>query len=395
MKKALFTLAVFAMAFGNVGLAQNKASLRVLEKKTVMNHYGLRAEGDLPETAIWKNTNGYEQKRIYSYDESDFYLTEVLEQAMVGGNWVNNELVTYDYGFDGEVLEAYDYAWYDDDWYAIGWATYTYRQDEMEIVYQFRDLGEDWQNYYKEVYNYNGDVTTILIWEWNGSTWSSSELYTYTFSDTSIEVLMQYMQGGAWQNEEKDTYMLDFDGHVKEVLVQGWVGTSWVNDQKTTYNLVNKVFPTKIVEDWTGTAWEETYQFSYIYECGNATHGECKMKSGGEWYPSDGEIEMAYGYGTESEYYCGVEVDVVYVDVNAVDDNVSKTGIVVYPVPADNEIFIQAEDFQKAEIYSLTGQKMIESLQDRVDVGELSSGLYIIKVYDLEGNCATQRFMVK
>ena len=395
MKKALFTLAVFAMAFGNVGLAQNKASLRVLEKKTVMNHYGLRAEGDLPETAIWKNTNGYEQKRIYSYDESDFYLTEVLEQAMVGGNWVNHELLTYDYGFDGEVLEAYDYAWYDEDWYAIGWATYTYRQDEMEIVYQFRDLGEDWQNYYKEVYNYNGDVTTILIWEWNGSTWSSSELYTYTFSDTSIEVLMQYMQGGAWQNEEKDTYMLDFDGHVKEVLVQGWVGTSWVNDQKTTYNLVNNVFPTKIVEDWTGTAWEETYQFSYIYECGNATHGECKMKSGGEWYPSDGEIEMAYGYGTESEYYSGVEVDVVYVDVNAVGDNVSKTGIVVYPVPADNEIFIQAEDFQKAEIYSLTGQKMIESLQDRVDVGELSSGLYIIKVYDLEGNCATQRFMVK
>lgn len=397
MKKAsfFFTLAIFVMAFENEGLAQKLANLKTTEWKTVANHYGLRAEGDMPETAIWKNTDGYEQKRIYSYDESDFYLTEVLEQALVGGDWVNDELVTYEYGFDGEVIEAYDYAWYDEDWYAIGFATYTYRQDEMEIVYQYRDLGEDWQNYYKEVYNYNGDVTTVLIWEWNGSTWSSSELHTYTFSETSIEVLMQYMQGGAWQNEEKDTYTLDFDGYVKEIFVQGWNGTSWVNDQKTTYDLENGVFPTKLVEDWTGTSWEETYRFAYTYESGNATHGECKMMSGGEWYPSDGVIEMAYGFGAESEYYNGVEVDVVYVDVDAVNDNVAKTGVVVYPVPAENEIFIQADGFLKAEVYSITGQKLMESMNDRIDVSDLSSGLYLIKVYDLMDNCATQRFVVR
>ena len=139
-----------------------------------MSHYGLRAEGDMPETAVWRNTSGYEQKRIYTYDEYDFYLTEVLEQVKVGGNWVNDELVNYDYGFDGEVLEVYDKAWFEEQWYEIGWATYTYNQNEMEVVYRFREIGEDWQNYLKEVYNYNDDVTTILLWIWNGTTWSSS-----------------------------------------------------------------------------------------------------------------------------------------------------------------------------------------------------------------------------
>ena len=64
-------------------------------------------------------------------------------------------------------------------------------------------------------------------------------------------------------------------------------------------------------------------------------------------------------------------------------------------MPAQGEIFIEAEGFQKAEIYSLTGQKLMESLRDRMNVSALSSGLYVIKVYDREGGCATQRFVVK
>ena len=86
---------------------------------------------------------------------------------------------------------------------------------------------------------------------------------------------------------------------------------------------------------------------------------------------------------------------VAYVDLTNVDENVSAASFKVYPVPAENEIQIQAEGFQKAEVYSLTGQKLMESLQNNMNVSQLSSGLYIIKVYDLEGNCDTRHFVVK
>ena len=84
-----------------------------------------------------------------------------------------------------------------------------------------------------------------------------------------------------------------------------------------------------------------------------------------------------------------------YVDLTNVDENAQAANVKVYPVPAENEVFVQADGFQKAEIYSVTGQKMMESQQNNMNVSQLSSGLYIIKVYDLEGNCATQRFVVK
>jgi hypothetical protein len=67
----------------------------------------------------------------------------------------------------------------------------------------------------------------------------------------------------------------------------------------------------------------------------------------------------------------------------------------VYPVPAENEIQIQAEGFQKAEIYSLSGQKLVESQSEKMNVGALSSGIYLLKVFDRAGNVETQKLMVK
>ena len=64
---------------------------------------------------------------------------------------------------------------------------------------------------------------------------------------------MQYMQGGAWQNEEKQIITLNFDERVTEILDQDWVGTSWVNDELTTYNYEGNVFPTKTIKEWDGS----------------------------------------------------------------------------------------------------------------------------------------------
>jgi hypothetical protein len=275
-------------------------------------------------------------------------------------------------------------------------ASYTYDGDQLsEDIYQEWENGA-WENEMKEVYNYNGDVTTVLYWDWNGNNWTSDELYTYTRTDNTIELVMQYMQGGAWQNDEKEIITLNFDERVTEILNQDWVGSSWVNDELTTYNYEGDVFPTKTVKEWNGSEWENDLKFEYTYDDnGNAVSGLCLEFGGYDWVLDDGDIEMVFGNGEKSNEYYGSSVEVVYVDLTSVDENVSAASFKVYPVPAENEIQIQAEGFQKAEIYSLTGQKLMESLQNNMNVSLLSSGLYIIKVYDLEGNFDTQRFVVK
>ena len=104
---------------------------------------------------------------------------------------------------------------------------------------------------------------------------------------------------------------------------------------------------------------------------------------------------MAFGYSEKSNTYYGWRVEVSYVDLTSVNENAQQVSFLVYPVPAQDEIFIEAEGFQKAEIYSLTGQKLMESQSEKMSVGALSSGIYLLKVFDRTGNVETQKLMVK
>ena len=304
---------------------------------------------------------------------------------------------TYEYDFNGNVIEAVAMSAYETGMMENeARASYTYDGDLLsEVVYQDWDDGS-WVNDEREVYNYNGDVTTVLYWDWNGTNWTSDELYTYTRIGNTIELLMQYMQGGAWQNDEKQIITLNFDERVTEILDQDWVGTSWVNDELTTYNYEGSVFPTKTVKEWDGSAWENHLKFEYTYDGnGNAVSGLCLEFGGYDWVLDDGDIEMIFNRGEKSYEYYGFSVEVEYVDLTSVDENAAANSFMMYPVPAENEIQIQAEGFQKAEIYSLTGQKLMESQSEKMSVGALSSGIYLLKVFDRTGNVETQKLMVK
>lgn len=393
MKKGLITLTVLVMAFGNAGFAQRFGNIKPNEKEIVLRHFGLRNDDMKPMQAVCKTTENETYRYTYAYDEYEGYRTEMLLEMGYGNEWSPKERITFDYDFSGNLLEIIDYEWEDGDWMEAAMASYSYEGDVMEVVYQYIDNGV-WHNSLKEVYNYSDDMTTILLWEWNGSNWMSRELHTYTYSDTSVDVLIQYMQGGAWQNDDHQVMALDFSGHVTEIVYQDWVNNAWVNDEKKTYNFEGDVYTSMRVENWTNGAWQEDYRFDFTYDDGNATHGECLKMVNGQAVPADEDIEMAYNYSAAVDEYNGCVVDVTYLDVTTVEES-SQVSFTVYPSPAESEIQIQAENFQKAEIYSVTGQKLMESLRDRMNVSTLSSGLYIMKVYDHEGGCATQRFMVK
>lgn len=395
MRKGLLVLAVLVMAFGNASFAQRKAELKTNANANVLKHYGVRDETTIvPETATWQTTDGEQYRTTYTYDEYDYYLIEELTELNYGDGWMEFSLLTYDYDFSGNVIEIVAQIMVDGEWENEARATYSYDDDMVsEAVIQIWEDG-NWLNEIKEVYNYNGDVTTILFWEWNGNNWSSDELWTYTKNDDVIELLIQYMQGGAWQNDEKQLITLDFDEHVVEIIDQDWVGVSWVNDERTTYVYEGGVFNEKIIEDWDGSNWEGDLRFIYEYYNGNAKHGECFEMATGGLTPADGDIEMAFGYGAKSNEYYGYRVDIQYVDLTQVGENTTAS-FVVYPVPAQDVLSIETDSFQKAEIYSLSGQKVMESLRDRMNVSSLSSGMYIMKVYDREGGSSSQRFVVK
>ena len=394
MKKAILTLAVLVMAFGNVGLAQQKINLKSLGKAVMLKHYGLRERNDIvPQTATWQDTYGDKYRVNYEYDENEFYLNTEMYEAFWDGVWQEYEMISYEYDFSGNVLEMLVSDFDGEEWWDLGKATFAYEDGMVsEVITQYFEDGE-WVNVEKAVYNYNGDTWTILYWDWNGTTWSSNELYTYNKSADSIELLIQYMQGGAWQNDEQQFFTLDFNEHVTSILVQDWQNSAWVNDNRTTYNFTSGVFDSKIEESWNGSDWEATNKYSYIYDNGNAISGSCKVFDGDDFVPGDGDIEMAYGYCADSKSFYGYEVNMAYIDLTKVDEN-AQTNFSVYPNPAQTEIQIQVEGFQKAEIYSLTGQLMMESLHSTLDVCSLASGVYLLKVCTWSGGSKTSRIVL-
>ena len=182
MKKGLFTLLILVMAFGNVGLAQHKANLKSIAKQKVLKQYGVRDETTMvPEIATWETTFGEQYRTVYTYDEYDYYLIEEHTKINEGDGWMDYYMITYEYDFNGNVLEALAMSAYETgEMENEARASYTYDGDLLsEVVYQEWEDG-DWVNETKEVYNYSGDVSTVLYWDWNGTNWTSDELYTYT-----------------------------------------------------------------------------------------------------------------------------------------------------------------------------------------------------------------------
>ncbi len=399
MKKAIFTLAVIMMAFGNVGLAQNRINLKTIGKATMLKQLGLRERNEMvPQTANWLDTYGDEYRVTYEYDENEFYLNTEMYEVFWDGIWQEYEMVSYEYDFNGNVLEMVvsDFDGY--DWYDMGRVSYTYENGMVsEAITQYFEDGE-WINVEKAVFNYNGETSTILYWEWNGTNWSSSELYTYTYSMEGMVLLIQYMQGGAWQNDEKETYTLysSFSSaYFSEILVEIWSNNAWVNESRTTYDYEGDVFVSKHYAEWTGSDWEETERYSFSYDDGNAISGACKVYDGESFVPGDGDIEMAYGYNVDTKSYYGYEVTMTYFDPTGVNENTFLAGFKVYPNPVSEQLAIESENFQKAEIYNLSGQKVMESTKVGFKVNHLQSGVYMLKVYDLDGNSETQRIVVK
>ena len=394
MKKAILTLAVLVMAFGNVGLAQNMAKLPEMDKQ-VMRYYGVRHNGDLrPAQAVVAQLNGDKSRYTYTYDEYDYYLIEEFVENYNGTDWQPAEMVTYEYDFDGNVLEQFGQVWNGSGWENATFTSYTY-EDYMvkEVIYQTWD-GSNWVNDTKKVYDYQDSVSTILFWKWNGSTWSSDELYTYTYDGNTIELVVQYMQGGAWQNKTRYIYTLDFSENITEITIEAWVNYSmWDYMENLVYDYQDGVYVSMSVYFGYG---DPQYRMEYAYEDGNAVLGEATHRlANGQYAPYEGEIEMAYGFNYDVIRFYGSVVELTYLDVTKVDENAQTVSFKVYPVPAENEIQIQAEGFQKAEIFTLTGQMLLESEQNSMNVSSLASGIYLLKVYDQTGNSAMQKLVVK
>ena len=396
MKKLIFTLAIAMMVFSSGNVFAQRSD-RMAKAKAIAQQRFQRDDDSMfePVSANYTDSEG-EYQVMYSYDEYDYYLLEELTQVKNGSNWENYELITYEYDWMGNPSVILVQEWENGAWVNEEMQSCTYNDDGTpdEFIIQEWENGA-WVNEGKENYTYTDDVTRILYSEWSG-VWNAEDLITITYSMDGYEMVEQYMQQGAWQNEARMLVSYNDDFNIATEILQDWHDNSWVNVMRATYNYEGLLYTSILYDGWYGD-WEETEKTEYVYDNnGNATQAVGYYKNNDQWVtPNLAAIQMPYAYNEKSKDFYASEVTMVYADITlSTNEMTQNTAFNLYPNPANGMINVDGEGLEKAEIYNIAGQKVMESSNAQIDVKALQAGIYMVKVFG-NGSSEMLRVVVK
>jgi len=78
------------------------------------------------------------------------------------------------------------------------------------------------------------------------------------------------------------------------------------------------------------------------------------------------------------------------------DFNQNNLKVAMYPNPVNDVLNIEIEnEIKSIEIYNIQGQKVLQSSNKQIETNSLNSGIYMVRVEDVNGAVATQKLMKK
>lgn len=175
-------------------------------------------------------------------------------------------------------------------------------------------------------------------------------------------------------------------GIIKEVSYE-WTWGDWYESEVTEY-VYNGLVYTSIHVSRNGG--EEFLTINYWYDDhGNATHAKVNA-SQSQLMNYTPVVYMPYADNTKSKKIkvipdgwgypeeIRMNYDEIFLSTNELTQNAAFS---IYPNPANNVICVNGEGFEKAEIYNVAGQKVMESSDARIDVRALQAAVYMVKIF--------------
>lgn len=400
MKRTFIFAAILMM--GIAGQAQQSIDMNVVRKAMKQQH-AMNSRNDIAPIKATYNVNNdgtlVEYRDDFVYDEWEYFLTQKSTSVMNNGEWQRYLRTDYEVDWNYCPVEVTTLKWNDGYWYNDTRITCEY--DEVGFVPIIREevheqwVENDWMNVNKYIYDYD-PIVSIIIKDWNGSTWENHYLYTMESALNETTVLLQYWQGGAWQNQEKAIYHYHTNGNEDFITFMEWVSGAWVNHERHTYEYDGQNRLTKIYKrGWENGNWSNTnYQTLNYTNDGMGNSSEALCRATGNANPNT-DLTMYYNEGESIDYENVHQITMEYIDLTAIHETEATSRFSVYPNPAGNTLVIRGEQFQKAELYNLAGQKVIESESPSLEWKNLSSGAYLLKIHRTDGIVETQKVLVR
>ena len=339
-----------------------------------VNSYGLAYTYDgynniLSETELEWNSgnNAWDSlyRYMYVYDVNHVLISETgIENT--GSAWQNSYQYAHTPDMNGNIIFSALSYWNigNSVWDSFGKQHFTFNTDDLVV----ESWDESWQvntwqkhSKYLTTYNTSDLPHTITRQSWDGSNWVTARIVTNTYVNNDlVNVLEQYGNGDNLTNQD---YTFDGNHNRLSSVDQHWFNNAWVNDRKMewTYNSFNQMLTDKMFR-WINNAWGHT----------------------------DGDLTNRYYYET---YTAGIE------------DKTRNTEIKVYPVPARNFVKVgmawsEPQAFNvsildmSGRLVRSYGEKACSQYSRTIDVNQLPSGNYIIKIAGMKGKAMYQQFSV-
>lgn len=78
------------------------------------------------------------------------------------------------------------------------------------------------------------------------------------------------------------------------------------------------------------------------------------------------------------------------------DFSQNNLAVVIAPNPASDFLNIETTlTLKSVEVYNMQGQKVLESNQKQINIADLTSGMYMVKIQDMNNHQMTKKVMVK
>ena len=367
------------------------------------------------ESSIEQNYNGSSYTNLqgsnYEYDgNGNGNLISESSFSWNSSEWIQSFKVLYTYNSNNKVTEELEQNWDGSQYVNSYRVLYTYNYNDLLTVILDQDWNNDqWENSYRTNVSYNSnEISDGISQEWNGSQWVNSDRSTFTYSGNNLtQVLNEDWNGTQWTSVDSDRDIFIYNANNKKTtyIIETWNGTSWDEEERTEYILdgsENRISETEIYNGSNQGKSEYNYDTSALLN--NFSH-PFKDKTGVDYIFEDfpyvnkitSQTILSYNSSTSNFDISG---RITYDYDNPITLSTQNFEVInkvsIYPNPVNIYLNIKTTNAIKTiEIYNILGLKVRTSNSTKINMEQLSDGVYTIKIIDIKGNKSIKKFIKK
>lgn len=375
----------------------------------------------------------YSYKDVYEYDVDGNKTCYCRFGWMAdSGKWVLYNEWTYSFDPDGN---STGYVHGQRDSYSLEWkfiSKYEIQYDAskdpvLETWYHWNQETDDWEYHVKEdqVFSQNRlDTVIVSYWDADTKLWevNNKKVHSYNAPGYLVQILDLGWNSSeqVWIEGIKDEYTNDSNGNVIQHLRSTWNTTnnSWQERTKeiNEFDLSgNKISSEKYLWDFLNNDWDgdskQTFEFNQDNLLVEVKTYKWVMAGNSGSFIEDMKNTYIFdmdGYLTlyiRSNYFAGAgsyeawEKTFYSYDKNinlSSVENLYNEDIVLYPVPVKDILLIKSDnEFGRIDIIDFTGKIVRTSQEKSVDLSSISSGVYLVNIYNLKGVSVSVQKIIK